>query len=53
MWFVYSHNRKPEVTLAASDFTEAVTSRRKKDPLRELTEPERRELGKWRQPARA
>jgi hypothetical protein len=44
MWLAYGHNRVPGVSSAASDFTEAVMSRHKKDPLRALAEPERQEL---------
>src|SRR5947209_14297441 len=44
MRFEYGHSRGARVTMVASPPTEAAMSRRKKDPLRVLTEPERREL---------
>jgi hypothetical protein len=41
---VYSHNRRPWLRWAASRHTEATMSRRKKDPLRPLTDAEPQSL---------
>src|SRR4051795_13682613 len=44
MWLAHIHKGQPRAMLAPSRIREAAMSRRKKDPLRESTEPERQEL---------
>ena len=44
MWLGRGHKHQAVVRWATSRTTEAAMSRRQKDPLRELTQPERLEL---------
>src|SRR5262245_50529142 len=46
MWLAHGHNLWHSVRWAASRTTEAAVSRRQKDPLRDLTAHERRELAR-------
>ena len=46
MWLECGHRGRLLATIAASRTEEAATSRRKKDPLRELTADERRALAR-------